>query len=671
MFLLKPSSFIFISVFLVACTTKLNAQSLSNGRGLTQDSLYNEKYRPQFHFSPIKGWVGDPDGTLKYNGEYHLFWWGHATSRDLVYWNEEPYPMKGGDGTFTYYTGSIVVDTLNTSGFGTEDSIAMVAIYTKHHNRNSKTPGIEEQAISISKDYRNFHYWEGNPVIGSDREHFRDPYVFWDDIYQRWAMVITAPTEKQIEIYTSSNLKSWEYQSSFGPLGAVKEMWEVPELFQIPLDDDPNNKKWVMICGMGPNKAQFWVGEFDGKKFIPDSKTVNYLTKGEGLNGVLIEDFESGFSFWERNDHISIFIEKSIPGYFGESYTSVKGSQELSGKNLVSKEFVIERNNLNFLFSSSEKSFGSGIKLFVNDQEVANKYSDGIKEFKWIGFDVSKWLGEKAHIEVSNSSKNKEEWVAIDHLIQSDVLLDTNREHANWIDWGQDFYAISRYRDFDVKKDEKYRWIGWLGNWTYVREAPTSWGSTAESIPRLISLISSNEGYLLTQNPIKELKKLRSDSLLIESRNISGIEPLQEFTPVRNTYELKATFDLNNHIDQDFGIHIAVGGSDKIVLGYNKSTSNIYLDRTKSGDVSFHPDFPSVAKAPITLKGEEITFHVFVDQLSIEVFVNDGMKSITSLVFPNPDNVKIELFSNSGTTHLQRLEAWNLKSIWNSQTSTN
>ena len=68
---------------------------------------YSETYRPQFHFSPKSGWIGDPDGLIHHRGKYHLFWWGHAESTDLVHWEEKPYPMKGGDGSFTYYTGSV------------------------------------------------------------------------------------------------------------------------------------------------------------------------------------------------------------------------------------------------------------------------------------------------------------------------------------------------------------------------------------------------------------------------------------------------------------------------------------------------------------------------------------------------------------------------------------
>src|SRR3989442_1075908 len=74
---------------------------------------YSEKYRPQFHFSPREGWIGDPDGLIRYKNTYHLFWWGHAVSSDLVYWKEMPKPMHGDDGSFAYFSGSVVVDRQN------------------------------------------------------------------------------------------------------------------------------------------------------------------------------------------------------------------------------------------------------------------------------------------------------------------------------------------------------------------------------------------------------------------------------------------------------------------------------------------------------------------------------------------------------------------------------
>ena len=152
-----------------------------------QGQDYSEKYRPQYHFSTKKGWVGDPDGLVFHQGKYNLFWWGHAVSHDLVHWKELPYPMKGGPEGFSYFSGSVVVDLNNTSGFG-ENS--MIAIYTKH------LPGDtlpETQAISVSNDGGlEFHYYDGNPVLDVNKVFFRDPQVFWYEPDSIWKMIVTS-----------------------------------------------------------------------------------------------------------------------------------------------------------------------------------------------------------------------------------------------------------------------------------------------------------------------------------------------------------------------------------------------------------------------------------------------------------------------------------------------
>jgi len=133
-----------------------------------------EKYRPQYHFSPEKGWIGDPDGLVIHQRKFHLFWWGHAVSDDLVHWKELPPPMKGDDKSFSYFSGSVAVDLNNTSGFGKN---SMVAVYTRHFAGDSLP---ETQALSISRDDGLvFNYYAQNPVLDIGKVFFRDPQVFW------------------------------------------------------------------------------------------------------------------------------------------------------------------------------------------------------------------------------------------------------------------------------------------------------------------------------------------------------------------------------------------------------------------------------------------------------------------------------------------------------------
>src|SRR5437879_6092918 len=143
---------------------------------------YSEPYRPQYHFSPVTGWIGDPDGLIRYKNTYHLFWWGHAISSDLIHWKQLPKPMRGDDGSFAYFSGSVVVDR------GTNPP-PMVAVYTAH----KRTGDSETQCISSSLEYTNFDYYAGNPVLDIGSASFRDPDVFWDAERKRWCMVVVLP----------------------------------------------------------------------------------------------------------------------------------------------------------------------------------------------------------------------------------------------------------------------------------------------------------------------------------------------------------------------------------------------------------------------------------------------------------------------------------------------
>jgi fructan beta-fructosidase len=234
-----------------------------------QSWKYDLKFRPQYHFSAADGWLGDPDGLIRYDGLYHVFWWGHAVSPDLVHWTEQPYPMVGDIGTFVYFSGSVVVDQNNTSGFAQGDQPPMIAIYTMH-NQYVET---ETQGLSISHDYTTFHYYDQNPVLDIGAPAFRDPTVFWDEARNRWLMVIALPDQHKVSFYASTNLTAWEHLSDFGPMGARSQAWEVPDLVQMPLDGDPAHTRWVLFCGMGPNRVQYFVGDFDGVTFTPEASS--------------------------------------------------------------------------------------------------------------------------------------------------------------------------------------------------------------------------------------------------------------------------------------------------------------------------------------------------------------------------------------------------------------
>jgi fructan beta-fructosidase len=235
------------------------------------DSFYTEKLRSQIHFSSKIGWNNDPNGLVYHDGEYHLYYqhnpygwrwgnmhWGHAVSRDLIHWTELPdalYPDELG----TMFSGSAVVDHNNTGGFQSGREKVIVAAYTANSSE------VQVQCIAYSNDRgRTFTKYPGNPVVGDRRaiigsKDNRDPKVFWHKDSGKWVMVLGEGMG--LSIFTSDNIKDWKYESH------VVGFWECPELFELPVNGDPNNTKWVMYGASGT----YMIGSFDGRKFTLES----------------------------------------------------------------------------------------------------------------------------------------------------------------------------------------------------------------------------------------------------------------------------------------------------------------------------------------------------------------------------------------------------------------
>lgn len=262
---------------------------------------YNEKFRPQIHFTPPSNWMNDPNGLVYLDGEYHLFYqhypdsnvwgpmhWGHAVSKDLVYWEQLPialYPDANG----LIFSGSAVVDYKNTSGFGKEGTPAMVAIFTQHSMEGEKggSNTFQTQGIAYSLDKgRTWTMYDRNPVLPNPgKRDFRDPKVFWYEAGAKWIM--TLAVGDHIEWYSSPDLKQWKFESEFGlGVGAHGGVWECPDLFQLPI---PGTTifKWVLLVSINPGApnggsgTQYFIGNFDGTHFTPDSKATLWLDYGK------------------------------------------------------------------------------------------------------------------------------------------------------------------------------------------------------------------------------------------------------------------------------------------------------------------------------------------------------------------------------------------------------
>lgn len=251
-----------------------------------------ETFRPALHFAARNTWLNDPNGLIHHGGVYHLYYqnnpvgnvwgnmsWGHATSPDLLNWTEHPVAIAC-DEQEDIFSGSIVFDRHNTSGFGTATQAPLVAAYTSAFKPGSAHHGIQAQSLAYSLDGGyTWTKYANNPVLNRGSAEFRDPKVFRYEgaAGSYWVMVAVEATDFQVVLYKSENLKDWELLSSFGPANATGGVWECPDLFPLPVDGDPENVKWVLVVNLnpgGPNSGsagQYFVGGFDGTTFTSDT----------------------------------------------------------------------------------------------------------------------------------------------------------------------------------------------------------------------------------------------------------------------------------------------------------------------------------------------------------------------------------------------------------------
>lgn len=300
-----------VLLFCLACEQKKEATS----------TYYQEQHRPQFHFTPEKGWMNDPNGLVYYDGEYHLFYqhnpdstvwgpmhWGHAISKDLVSWEHLPIALYP-DSLGYIFSGSIVVDENNTTGFQTGKEKPLVAIFTYHDMVKEKAGrnDRESQGIAYSLDKgRTWTKYDKNPVIPNKGDtDFRDPKVFWHEATKNWIMPLAVG--KKLEIFTSPNLKNWQKASEFGIKESVNDgVWECPDLISLKTED--GTEKWVLIQNIGRGAVnggsgtQYFVGNFDGKTFTNDNSPETKLWLDYGA------DNYAGVSWFNAPNNERIYI---------------------------------------------------------------------------------------------------------------------------------------------------------------------------------------------------------------------------------------------------------------------------------------------------------------------------------------------------------------------------
>ncbi|WP_068366916.1 glycoside hydrolase family 32 protein [Kerstersia gyiorum] len=250
------------------------------------------RYRPVIHYSPANGFMNDPNGLILADGIYHLYYqhnpgapvsgnvhWGHATSRDLIHWQEQALALFP-DARGQAFSGAMVWDGANTSGLFPDGQGGMAALFTR------AGPGRQVQELAhVQTQSPRLALYKGNPVLDEQSASFRDPKVFWHDPIQRWVMVVAHARRHEIGFYHSTNLRDWRHTGSFGHAGLLGLDYECPDLVELPVEG--GSSRWVLFLSINPgaptggSTVQYFVGHFDGLGFTAQDQATRLLDAGQ------------------------------------------------------------------------------------------------------------------------------------------------------------------------------------------------------------------------------------------------------------------------------------------------------------------------------------------------------------------------------------------------------
>ena len=346
------------------CVQNVPAASICFSKVVQNDNvdyaLKEEKFRPAYHHAPKRGWMNDPNGMFYKDGTWHLFYqynpygsmwgnmhWGHATSTDLVHWQQNEVALEP-DAWGTMFSGSGVVDHQGDAGFGKG---AIIAMYTA--SRPTPFGGdVQAQCLAFSTDGgQSFAKYEGNPVLTAEEKDFRDPKAFWNPEIQKWNLVLAVGQE--MRFYSSSNLKDWTYESSFGSgYGCHDGVWECPDLMKLQVRGT-DKQKWMLICNINPggpfggSATQYFIGEFDGHRFTCEHQDTRWMDYGKDHYATVTFDnapdgrhialaWMSNWQYANQVPTMQFRSANSVPRdldlfeYEGQTYCGVTPSKEMA-----------------------------------------------------------------------------------------------------------------------------------------------------------------------------------------------------------------------------------------------------------------------------------------------------------------------------------------------------
>jgi sucrose-6-phosphate hydrolase SacC (GH32 family) len=329
---------------------------------------------------------------------------------------------------------------------------------------------------------------------------------------------------------------------------------------------------------------------------------------------------------------------------------------------LTSPEFEITHPYLNFLIGGGSQK-ETRMDLLMDGKVVRTASGDDAERLAWKSWNVSQFKNQIAVLQIVDNATGGWGHINVDQITLADEASHPAAESALWFDYGPDYYAAVSWSDIP-KSDGRRLWLGWMSNWEYGQQVPTSPWRSAMSIPREVALRQTVEGIRLMQKPAREMESLRDRHFQFEGGTVAYANAWLAKNHIQgDRLELAVEFDPQGSGIE--GLKVLKGTEEEVVIGVDRDRGTVFVDRTHSGKEDFNSKFSGKYEAPLTVRDGKVKLHVFVDACSIEVFVNDGEKVFTVLAFPSAGSRGVEFFGPENGVKIGSVNVWTLKSIWN------
>lgn len=500
------------------------------------------------------------------------------------------------------------------------------------HNGDSETGTLTSPEFTINQNYLNFLIAGGNHPYSEDAS-------------------TTPPSGTVFEDFEGSTLPGWTGSGDFTALNPSREnlsgMVGSGVLDTYNTGDSSEGTLTSPTFTINSNYIDFLIAGGNHPETSDHPTAVNLIVDGKIVASATGNN--SGSMDWKSFD---------VKNYQGKQATLqiVDQNDGSSGWGHLMVDHIV--------FSSEQAGpwdSETAVNLLVNGNVVRTATGNNSSNLDWASWNLKDLQGQKAQIQIVDHNTGDWGHILADQFTLADTAAENVFQRAHWMDYGQDYYAAVTFNDAPAHQRIM---IGWMNNWNYGNDIPTSPWRGVQSLPRVLKLQTIDGKPEITSEPVHQAKDLAKK---VQSRLKNTIIP--EGTTALGqkasgqAYRLDVT--LTPKSATDFGVNVRTGNGEQTAIGYDTVNGQLYLDRTKSGNVGFNASFPSIERANLPLKNGKLSLQIYVDWSSVEVFANGGRVAITDQIFPDAASNGIQVFAKGGKALVNQLKVSAMPSIWN------